>query len=217
MGYFGDLAPADASTSRSDGHEDHPYPGTRPSYRLQTCLNRLLMRLHQATGLVGAGSNTVSSALQSFVYHMIRHPTAWTRVREEINAAGQDGRCRDRVISFKDASELPFLQACIKEAIRVFSPVPMGLPRLVPKGGIAIGSETFSAGTILSVNPWVIHHSQELWGSDASQFNPDRWITGDATEMERFWVPVRHLHFYRYKKHPFQSVPWLTHPLSMMV
>ncbi|KAK6839281.1 cytochrome P450 [Apiospora arundinis] len=143
----------------------------------------------QATGLVGAGSDTVSSALQSFVYHMIRHPTAWSRVRDEIDTAGQNGRCRERAISFKDASELPFLQACIKEAIRVFSPVPMGLPRLAPKGGLTIGNKTFPAGTILSVHPWVIHHSQELWGPDASQFNPDRWITDDATQMEQFWVP----------------------------
>ncbi|KAK8102239.1 hypothetical protein PG984_015385 [Apiospora sp. TS-2023a] len=143
----------------------------------------------QATSLVGAGSDTVSSALQSFVYHMIRHPTAWNRVREEVNAAARVGRCQDSVISFKDANELPFLQACIKEAIRVFSPVPMGLPRLAPKEGITIGSETFPSGTILSVNPWVIHHSQELWGPDASEFNPDRWMTGNVTEMDRYWMP----------------------------
>ncbi|KAK7917833.1 cytochrome P450 [Apiospora marii] len=143
----------------------------------------------QATSLVGAGSGTVSSALQSFVYHMIRHPTAWNRVRGEIDAASRAGRCQDRVISFKDAKELPFLQACIKEATRVFSPVPMGLPRLAPKEGVTIGHETFPSGTILSVNPWVIHHSRELWGPDASQFNPDRWITGNVAEMERYWMP----------------------------
>lgn len=105
---------------------------------------------------------------------MIRHSTAWSRVPEEVNAAARVGRCQDRVVSFKDANELPFLQVCIKEAIRVFSPVPMRLPRLAPEEGVAIGNENFPAGTILSVNPWVIHHSQELWGSDASQFNPDR-------------------------------------------
>ncbi|KAK8071296.1 hypothetical protein PG997_011499 [Apiospora hydei] len=143
----------------------------------------------QATGLVGAGSDTVSSALQSFVYHMVRHPTAWSRVRAEIDAAARAGRCRDRVVSFKDASELPLLQACIKEAIRVFSPVPMGLPRVAPEQGVTIGREAFPAGTILSVNPWVIHHAEELWGPDVSQFHPDRWLTGDVGKMEKYWVP----------------------------
>lgn len=161
------------------------------------CLSQVarlsLTAMCQATGLVGAGSDTVSSALQSFVYHMIRHPTAWARVRREIETAARAGRCQDRVVSFRDANELPLLQACIKEAIRVFSPVPMGLPRLAPKEGITIGTETFPAGTILSVNPWVIHHSQELWGRDASEFDPDRWLTGNVAEMERCWVPVRFL------------------------
>lgn len=144
----------------------------------------------QAVTTVGAGADTVSCALQSFVYYTIRHPTAWQRVRDEIESARKEGRCTDRVIQFEHAQKLPYLQACIKEAMRVFGPVPMGLPRVAPKGGLTVGDRTFPAGTILSINPWVMHHSKEIWGPDAHEFNPDRWFEEGATALEKYWIPV---------------------------
>lgn len=62
----------------------------------------------QAVGAVGAGSDTVSSGIQSFVYHMIKHPSAWQRARDEMDTARREkGTCQDRVISFQDAQQLP--------------------------------------------------------------------------------------------------------------
>lgn len=144
----------------------------------------------QALAAVGAGSDTVSCGLQSFVYHMIRHRDAWGRVREEIDAARENGLCQTRVVSFADAQQLPYLQACINEALRVFSPVPMGLARLAPKEGVKIGDRSFPRGTILSASPWVIHHSKELWGADAHEFNPDRWFDDGISAKEKYWIPV---------------------------
>jgi cytochrome P450 len=148
----------------------------------------------QAINSVSAGADTVSCGLQSFTYHMLRHPSAWRRVRAEIDAACRDrGLCADRVVAFDHAQQLPYLQACIKEALRVFGPVPMGLPRVAPKGGLTIGDRTFPAGTILSVNPWVMHYSKEIWGRDAHEFNPDRWLSDSAAALEKYWIPVRRM------------------------
>ncbi|ORY67113.1 benzoate 4-monooxygenase cytochrome P450 [Pseudomassariella vexata] len=134
---------------------------------------------------VAAGFDTVSSALQAFVYYMIRHSNAWQRVRDEIDAAG----LKDGVVSYVDTQRLPFLQACIKETLRIFGPVPMGLPRLAPEGGIIFGNREFPKGTVLSVNAWVMHHSKEIWGSDARQFNPNRWLGNDSIVLEKFLMP----------------------------
>lgn len=77
---------------------------------------------------LGAGSDTVSCGLQSFVYHLLRHPTGWQRIRDEVDAAREEGRCQDAVISYGDATKLPYLQAAIKEALRIFAPVPSKTP-----------------------------------------------------------------------------------------
>lgn len=151
--------------------------------------DRLSLRdIHaQATTNVGAGADTVSCALQSFVYHMIRHRDAWRRARAEIDSSVAH---TDRVVSFEDAQSLPFLQACIREALRVFGPVPMGLPRVAPREGVTVGERTFPEGTVLSINPWSMHHSKEIWGEDAHEFNPDRWFDESVAAAEKYWMPV---------------------------
>lgn len=83
---------------------------------------------------------------------MIQHPEAWLKVRKEIDVAKSRGQCLDRVVSFHDAEKLPYFQACVKEALRMFSPTTMGLPRMAPSGGITIGDRHFREGTILSVS-----------------------------------------------------------------
>lgn len=44
--------------------------------------------------------------------------------------------------------------------------------------------------THLSVNPWVIHRSTEMFGADANTFNPQRWLEPRAKDMEKFMVQV---------------------------
>ncbi|CAF3544258.1 unnamed protein product [Fusarium graminearum] len=119
----------------------------------------------QALAAVGAGSDTVAAGIQSFIYHMIHN-----------------------IVSYADAQELPYVQACVKEALRMFEPVPMGLPRIAPRGGLTFGDRTIPEGTIVSVSPWVIHHSKEFWGEDAHEFKPNRWSKGDAAVKEKFWI-----------------------------
>ncbi|KAK6703612.1 hypothetical protein SNK04_013541 [Fusarium graminearum] len=143
----------------------------------------------QALAAVGAGSDAVAAGIQSFIYHMIRHPNAWARAQTEVQDATKKGLCEDNIVSYADAQELPYVQAFVKEALRMFGPVPMGLPRIAPRGGLTFGDRTIPEGTIVSVSPWVIHHSKEFWGEDAHEFKPDRWLKGDAAVKEKFWIP----------------------------
>ncbi|KAK4159610.1 cytochrome P450 [Cladorrhinum sp. PSN259] len=143
-----------------------------------------------ATGAVGAASDTISCGMQSFVYFMMRREGAWEKARDEIlRAQREHGRCKDKVVSFADAQKLPYLQACLKEALRVFAPVPMTLPRVAGKEGVTIAGAHFPPGTILSINPWVVHHSTEIWGNDAKEFRPERWLEENARELERWFMP----------------------------
>lgn len=66
----------------------------------------------------------------------------------------------------------------------------MGLTRIAPKGGLTIGEQTIPEGFLVSVSPWAIHHSKDIWGDDAHEFNPDRWLAEDAAVKEKHWIPV---------------------------
>lgn len=78
----------------------------------------------QTTTNIGAGSDTVSAGIQSVLYHMILHPGTWDQARDDIEAARSRGLCQGRVVSWADAQQLPYLQACVKEGLRFQSPVP---------------------------------------------------------------------------------------------
>lgn len=139
----------------------------------------------QATNVVGAGSDTTSCMLQSIFYHFLRNPKALEKARAELATIRND----DRVMPFSELRELPYLQACIKEALRMFTPIPMPLPRLAPKEGIEIGGRLFPEGITLSGSPWALHHSRALWGDDVEEFKPERWLGADAANLDRFFMP----------------------------
>lgn len=82
----------------------------------------------QTTMNVGAGSDTVSCGLQSTIYHMICNSRTWQAARAEILEAQAQGRCLEKVVSYADAQQLEYLQACIKEGLRIHSPVPSKRP-----------------------------------------------------------------------------------------
>lgn len=47
--------------------------------------------------------------------------------------------------------------------------------------------------TIVAINPWVEHRNPAVFGNDADEFRPDRWLTEDADKlaiMNRHWMPV---------------------------
>ena len=116
---------------------------------------------------------------------MIRHPNAWQRARAEIDQArAQNGICGDSVVTYADAQRLPYLQACFKEALRIFAPVAMGTPRVVPPEGVTLGGRFFPAGTTVSLNSFSMNLSTEVWGPDAREFRPERWMEASAEQLK---------------------------------
>lgn len=105
---------------------------------------------------VKAAGGTVSTSLQSLFFHLLRYKEVLAKLSVEIDAAQRDGKV-SRTVSNEEAARLPYLQACLKESLRIHSPVAHGLPRIVPDGGLTVARRNFKAGLSLSVNPWVIH------------------------------------------------------------
>lgn len=56
-------------------------------------------------------------------YYLLRHPGGWDKAVAEIDSARQEGRCEGAVVSYGDAAQLPYLQAVIKEGLRMLAPV----------------------------------------------------------------------------------------------
>lgn len=88
---------------------------------------------------------------------------------------------------------MPYLQAVIKEALRLHPATGLPLWRVVPEGGAEISGQYFPAGTTVGLNTWVAHYSEEVFGPDAAVFQPERWTESSEEEikkMDGYYLPV---------------------------
>lgn len=94
-----------------------------------------------------AGSETTATLLSGAVYLLLRNPDKMKKLVDELRTSFTN----DAMITIESASRLKYLPAVIEESLRMYSPVPEGLPRVVPKGGALIGGKFVPEGVRSSV------------------------------------------------------------------
>lgn len=140
-----------------------------------------------------AGSDTTAVSLSSVLYHLLKRPSTLEALRQEISAARTAG---NGFISFKEANAMPYLQAVIKEALRLHPATGLPLWRVVPEDGAFIAGRHFRKGDVVGTNSWVSHYDTNVFGPDADSFRPERWLQaqqGDHAKfkkMEASYMPV---------------------------
>jgi len=87
---------------------------------------------HSSTNML-AGSDTTAIALRSIIHQLITNPLAYRRLQEEIDSFDKRGLLSD-IVKETEARQMPYLQAVIKEGLRIHPSVGMLLERHVPKG-----------------------------------------------------------------------------------
>jgi cytochrome P450 len=123
--------------------------------------------------------------MQSFYYHVLRDSAIYTNLKDEIDRATTSGTL-SRFPQWNETQALPYFQACLKEAMRVRPAVGLNITRMVPPEGAEIGGKRFPGGTRVAVNGWVLHRNEEIFGADPKVYRPERWLEGDAKNMERY-------------------------------
>jgi cytochrome P450 len=82
----------------------------------------------------------------------------------------------------------------MKEAMRMHPGVSFPLERIVPSGGAELCGVQLPGGTVVGVNPAVIHRNTDIFGADANEFRPERWLVKDEQTvkmMDRHLLTVR--------------------------
>ncbi|XP_078429937.1 geraniol 8-hydroxylase-like [Wolffia australiana] len=138
--------------------------------------------------LFAAGSDTSSSTVEWAMAELLRNPKAMERAREEV-AAAMDGSGEDAV-GESDIARMPYLQAVVKETLRLHPPAPLLIPRRasatvdLAADDESKSSYTIPAGTRIMVNAWAIGRDPTTWGSDADLFRPERFAAGERGHVE---------------------------------
>ncbi|KAI1469876.1 cytochrome P450 [Daldinia caldariorum] len=142
-----------------------------------------------AHGAIFAGSDSTASTMQSFFWHVLSAPKVLAKLVEEVDAAARDGTISAQGnIQWTEAQNLPYFQACLKEAMRMRPAVGVNIARYVPPEGIEIEGRHIPGGTRLALNGWVLHRDKATFGQDADSYRPERWLEDpeNAKVMERY-------------------------------
>ncbi|KAK3943388.1 Pisatin demethylase [Diplogelasinospora grovesii] len=142
-----------------------------------------------AHGAIFAGSDSTASTMQSFFWHILAAPHVYQNLIKEIGSAAVEGAIPlHGNITWNQSQSLAYLQACLKEAMRVRPAVGLNITRFVPPEGAELDGHFFPGGTSLAVNGWVLHRDKDIFGQDADNFRPERWLEDEerAKRMERY-------------------------------
>ena len=121
-----------------------------------------------------AGHETTSSALQWAVCMLCKYPEVQARLREEVRSALPNPRNPNSTVSAHDIDNLPYLSAFCNEVFRLWPPVAISFR--VPTHDTTILGEYIPKKTFILMVPWAINVSKALWGDDARDFKPERWL-----------------------------------------
>ncbi|KAI1763200.1 cytochrome P450 ClCP1 [Hypoxylon sp. FL1150] len=145
-----------------------------------------------STTLILAGSETTATVLSGAVYLLTTHPDKLEVLTKEVRSRFHS----DDEITLTSVGNLSYMLACLNETLRRYPPVPTGLPRQVPKGGVYISGKFIPEGTIVAVWQYAINHDEHFW-TDPYSFAPERFMgdpkfqTDQLDAMQPFSVGPR--------------------------
>jgi cytochrome P450 len=180
---YREFAKEASSGEESDKFLAHPFRDKTDEF-----LGRKLTEdeaIEEAMGLAFAGSGTTATTILYVLYHLSRPENRGMqlRLREELLSTGT---------KYSKISDLKYLSAVIKEAMRLNPSLIGTLPRVLTTSIDTDHGETkflFPPGTLISMQNYVHHRDPSVY-PDPHTFNPDRWIgISQSSAAEKSFTP----------------------------
>ncbi|KAI8946647.1 cytochrome P450 [Xylaria longipes] len=125
--------------------------------------------------LVPAGAETSVMMIRGTLLHLMSSPVIYQKVKQEIKDGIAAGRISSPVTN-EEAKSLEYMQAVVREGLRIMVPVNFGFPKRVPAPGDTLCGTFLPAGTDVYVNYHSMMRSKEVFGEDADTFRPERFL-----------------------------------------
>ncbi|KDR80817.1 hypothetical protein GALMADRAFT_241271 [Galerina marginata CBS 339.88] len=199
--------------SKAGLETDNGLPGDKEKASQRRDLLSLLVRANTATNLppsqrmtdedvlaqvptfLVAGHETTSSATTWALFALTQNPEAQTKLRHELLTVGTDNPTMDEL------NALPYLDAVVRETLRIHPPVPSTMRAAVKDDVIPLSEPIrdrygnmldgirIRKGEDLLIPILPLNRAKSIWGEDALEFRPERWqeIPEAASTIPGVW------------------------------
>ncbi|KAK3634500.1 hypothetical protein LTR56_015228 [Elasticomyces elasticus] len=118
-----------------------------------------------------AGTETIATALSGTTYHLLQNPSVLAKLTVELRSAFRN------VDDFhlEGLARQKYLMAVLHEGLRMYPPLPILVPRVVPDGGMKIDDYWVPGGTVVGVHHYATYRSEAHF-RHANEFRPERWL-----------------------------------------
>jgi len=132
-----------------------------------------------------AGRDTTAQAMSWCLWNIMQHPEVEQRILAEADNVFGAGP-----LSYEMLSKLDYLQAVISESLRLYPSVPIDPKQALADDTLPDGT-WIARGSTVAYSAYSMGRSTRLWGQDAAQFKPERWLAMDAPP-DAYTYPVFH-------------------------
>ncbi|KAG7391230.1 hypothetical protein PHYPSEUDO_005591 [Phytophthora pseudosyringae] len=147
-----------------------------------------------AFNFTAAGRGTTSQSLQWFFIMMNRHPHVEAKIREELLAKLPQLAHKDSTPpTMNEVQQLVYLEAAIKESLRL-NPVAPLIGRTATQDVFFSDGTFITSGTRVVIPTFAVARLESIWGADAAEFKPGRWIDPETGSL-RVISPFKFLVF----------------------
>jgi cytochrome P450 len=117
-------------------------------------------------------------------YYVINTPGVYEKMMEEIDNASRNGLLSEIPQYDEVEAHCPYYIAVFRETMRLCPSAPNIFPRIVSKPGIDLYGKHVPPGTEITCNPYFLHRDKTLYGEDANEFKPERWLESEARSRQ---------------------------------
>eukprot|EP00253_Pinus_taeda_P024584 PITA_24584 len=128
--------------------------------------------------MFAGGMETTSTTVEWAMSELLRHPDAMKKLQREIvMVVGEH-----REVKESDLATMKYLHCVVKETLRLYPPFPLAIPHQSLEA-VTVGGYHFPNKTMLLVNLWAMGRDPTVWGADASEFKPERFMRDENIDL----------------------------------
>jgi cytochrome P450 len=137
-----------------------------------------------------AGADSTATALRCTLFYLMTNPPSWHRLRAAVDDVAAQRQHESPFILEASLRNIPYLQAVIKEGLRMWPPLTGTRAKKAPPEGWVIGGKFIPGGTEVGQCVWGLRRDVGTFGADAPLFRPERWLEAGPEQLEKMEAAV---------------------------
>jgi cytochrome P450 len=130
-----------------------------------------------------AGSDSTATTLRITLFYLMSNPRVWLKLQTAIDDVAKQ-HTSTVFIPESALRNVSYLQAVIKEGLRMWPPLTGDRRKVAPPQGWRVGNKFIPGGTEVGQCIWGLRRDTKTFGNDAESFRPERWLEAGPEEVK---------------------------------